>query len=547
METGFFHQWQWLDKRLNRWLLTLSAGIILSLAWPVRGFPFLLFVAFIPLLILNTYFDRSRNRAFYLHIYVAFLIWNVLTTWWVYNSTPVALVAFTANSLLQLIPIFAFRLTYFRAKPNFAFIGLPIYWISFEYLHLSWQLSWPWLTLGNAFSEYTSMVQWYEYTGVLGGSLWIWILNIMIFVFLRRWLSDRSSFPRVHFAYILLLIAAPIVESVGVYNTYDSRGEDFEVIVVQPNIDPFTQKFEDSENFIPFEEQVQRFINLSESKITAQTRLVMWPETAIDRQFDETSLDDYSILDTIRTFRNRHPQMSLLTGVTTYEFYPRGEKKPSSRYAEQYDLYYDIYNTALFINQKDALEVYHKSKLVPGVEIMPYPGILGFLSALSIDLGGTSGGFGRQEERTVFDLGDGIKLAPAICYESIYGDFLSNYMRGGATVLNIITNDGWWGNTAGYKQHNSYARLRAVEFRRDVARSANTGISGYFDQKGDRLLQSEWWEEDVLRLTIKSNTEMTVYANLGDYLGRIGSFVAIAMLLSALVKGKTSFIPKRKS
>ena len=111
------------------------------------------------------------------------------------------------------------------------------------------------------------------------------------------------------------------------------------------------------------------------------------------------------------------------------------------------------------------------------------------------------------------------------------------------TVNGFITN-GWWGNTAGYKQHNSYAKLRAVEFRRSIARSANTGISGFIDQKGKELIQTEWWKQDVIRYTIHTNDYMTVYANWGDYLGRIGSFIAIAMLLSTIVKSKTTILKK---
>ncbi|QNL21963.1 apolipoprotein N-acyltransferase [Hyphobacterium sp. CCMP332] len=547
MQATFFQNWNFLDKKLNRWILTVFSSTLLSVSWPIHGFPFLIFFAFIPILILNEKFDRSRNGAFYLHVYTAFLIWNVLTTYWVYNSTPVAILAFTANSLLQMIPIFAFRMTFFRANRNFSFTALPIYWISFEYLHLTWQLSWPWLTLGNVFSEYPEIVQWYEYTGVLGGSLWIWVVNIMTFTFINRYKDQNQKFPRLFLAYTLLVIASPIAESLGQYNSYENQGDLAEIVVVQPNIDPYKEKFADSENFIPFEKQVQRFVELSKSKITDKTKLVIWPETAIDSQFDETALEDYSILDSIRAFRNSYSHIALLTGITTFQFYPEGTKSTSSRYAERYDLYYDIYNTALFINQKDQLQTYHKSKLVPGVEIMPYPAIFGFLQDLSIDLGGTSGGFGRQSERTVFETYDGLKIAPAICYESIYGDFMSNYMRNNANMIAIITNDGWWGDTPGYHQHNSYAKLRAIEFRKSIARSANTGISGFFDQKGNEIIQTEYWKEDVISYSIQLNNEHTVYADWGDYLGRIGGFVAVAMFLSAFVKGKTTMIKKPKS
>src|SRR5574343_444659 len=70
-----------------------------------------------------------------------------------------------------------------------------------------------------------------------------------------------------------------------------------------------------------------------------------------------------------------------------------------------------------------------------------------------------------------------LKLAPAVCYESVYGDFMAKYIRSGAEVICIITNDGWWGNTPGHRQHLAYAKLRAIETRKQIIRSANTGIS----------------------------------------------------------------------
>lgn len=541
---SFFANWKWADKRLNRWILSISMGILLAIAWPINGFPFLSFFAFLPLLILDHKLRDAKRGHFFIHIYNSFLIWNVFTTWWVFNSTPVAILAFTANSALQYLPILAYRITAKRANQKFAYLSLPIYWISFEYLHLSWQLSWPWLTLGNVFSEYPEVVQWYEFTGVLGGSIWILVINILLFQLLNILMEGKSKFPRLRIIYLTVIILAPIIESIGRYSNYEQEGQEYEVIVVQPNIDPYSEKFEDSPNFIPFVQQVQRLIDLSESKLTDKTKFLLWPETAIDNQFEEGAINDYPILRRIRDFKNNYPNLTLLTGLTTYQYYEEGVKSESARFSERYNLYYDVYNAGMFVNERDHVNLYHKSKLVPGVEILPYPSILGFLKVLSFDLGGTSGGFGRQKERTVFKSVGGVGFAPAICYESIYGDFLSAYVRNGANFIGIITNDGWWGNTAGYKQHNSYARLRAIEFRRDIARSANTGISGFVNQRGDELAQSEYWEQDVILGTINANTEITVYARLGDYLGRVGAFVAVAMLLSAMVRGKTSFRKK---
>jgi apolipoprotein N-acyltransferase len=100
--------------------------------------------------------------------------------------------------------------------------------------------------------------------------------------------------------------------------------------------------------------------------------------------------------------------------------------------------------------------------------------------------GGTSGTLGRDKERLAIpDEQHYYVAAPVICYESIYSDYITDYIRKGANLLTIMTNDGWWDNTPGYRQHMNYARLRAIETRRWIARSANTGISCFIDPAGN--------------------------------------------------------------
>ena len=177
-------------------------------------------------------------------------------------------------------------------------------------------------------------------------------------------------------------------------------------------------------------------------------------------------------------------------------------------------------------------QLYHKSKLVPGVEMMPFPRLLKPLEKFAINLGGMSGSNATQKERSVFSSADkSIKVAPVICYESIYGDFLTGYIRNGANFIFIITNDGWWENTAGHKQHFQYARLRAIETRRSIARSANTGISGFINQRGDIILPTKYWTPDVIEFTINANNYKTFYARFGDYLGKISFYLTLIMLL----------------
>ena len=524
------------------------SGVILWLSWPVGPAAPLLFVGWIPLLWVEVHLANKGNGIkFFFLVWWACLVWNVGTTWWIYYSTAVgSIVAMMANALLMTLPWVLFRYTKRLAGANWGYLSWVLYWCAFEQIHLSWEISWPWLTMGNGFAMYPQWIQWYEYTGVFGGTLWILLINLGLFKILTTFSMNRK---------LLIAVVAgstlPILISYLMYYSYQERGDEIEFVVVQPNIDPYTEKFIDSDNFIQFDQQVDRFIQLSNQELTENTSFLLWPETAIDGQFEETSLltseitgdgrallaPDLESIIKMRRFKQQQSQLSLLTGLTSYSLYP--DKQSATVTARKSgQVYYDAYNTAYFLGDDGSFQTYHKSKLVPGPETMPYPQIFGFLSDLLVDFGGTSGQMGKQKERTVFFNRQGIGLAPAICYESIYGDFMARYIRNGAHFIGIITNDGWWRDTPGHKQHLHYAVLRAIENRRSIARSANTGISAFISQRGDILQPTKFWEQDVITTKLQANTKSTFYTSHGDYLGRTAVWLSVLVFLSAWVKGR---------
>nr|WKN39368.1 apolipoprotein N-acyltransferase [Tunicatimonas sp. TK19036] len=526
-------------------LLSVASGLLFWLGWPPFVVPFFLFFAIAPLLAIEEHCTKERykrpGRVFFGYTYLTLLIWNLFTTWWVYNATLIgAIFMLLANALLMTLPWLLYRFTKRWAGSTWGLFGLVLYWMTFEYIHLNWDLSWPWLTLGNGFAAQPAWVQWYEYTGVFGGTLWIWLGNI---AFYRVFFSPQGQFvlrPRWQsLAFTVGWLCLPVLYSYILYYNYDSQGTPTEVVALQPNIDPYTEKFVGSEKFIPYEEQVDRFIAQSEQELTPNTQFLLWPETAFDGLYYEPSFSSSEIFKKILAFKARHPDLALVTGMTSYIIYDDNELAPATaRYREDIG-YYDVFNTALFLGENNQEVFYHKSKLVPGVEILPYPQVFRVISETIFDLGGTAGGYGRQAERTVLFDADSVGAAPAICYESIYGDFLAEFARNGADMLFIITNDAWWGNTPGYKQHLEYASLRAIELRRSIARSANTGISAFINQRGDILHATEYWEPAVIRDTIYANEKLTFYAQHGDYLARTAVWLAPLVFLAALVKRKT--------
>lgn len=513
-------------------VLAVLSAILLVLAWQPFSLFLLAFVGLVPLYFLE---EKLRNQSgkFYAYLFLSLLLWNVGSTFWVWNaSAGGALAAFILNSILQSTPfmvLHVFRKRIHSGKAEWLFIYA---WLAFEYLHLTWDASWPWLTLGNVFSSVPQLVQWYEYTGVFGGSLWILIANQRIYRFIKK-MPERSRMMNFSKAFnlIFFVLFAPAFFSWYVLAQYKNTGKPMNVVVVQPNIDPYKDKFE---GMTP-EEQATKMLKLASTAVDSTVSLVCFPETALHGGLDESQLPYRNTIQQVIQFRQQYPHIQILSGADTYKFYAPGQ--PHSETARLYsdNLYYDSYNTALFFSNHETIDIYHKSKLVPGVEIMPFPKLFKFLEKLTIGLGGTSGSLGRDSTTRNFDLGRQNLIAPVICYESIYGGYVRDYVKKGAGLICIITNDGWWGNTPGYVQHFDYARLRAIETRRYIARSANTGISGFIDDKGEVLSKSKWWVEDAMKGTVNINSGETFYVTYGDFI----AYAAIGLLfLNILVYGR---------
>jgi len=325
------------------------------------------------------------------------------------------------------------------------------------------------------------------------------------------------------------MILIPIIISLVIYYNYDEKGKPISTLIVQPNIDPYNEKF----NGLTSEQQLSKLLRITKLKLDSKTDLLVCPETAIPEGVSENELSDSKTIDSLRLFEKKYPQLNILIGASTYKMFQKGEQISATARKDTYDNeWYDAYNSAFLIDTSGKIQIYHKSKLVPGVEKMPFSKHLKFLEKYALDLGGIVGSLGIQDERSIFYSSDKkIKAAPVICYESIYGEFVSEYVKNGANIICIITNDGWWEDTPGYKQHFQYARLRAIETRRSIAQSANTGISGFINQRGDVQQKTSWWKDDVLKQNVLLNEKKTFYVEYGDYIARTAYYMSVIILL----------------
>ena len=519
--------------------LSLISALLLSISWPTYGIPFFIFFAFVPLLLMEQEISKfskihKKGWAVFGLTYLAFFIWNVVTTGWLYhaknpdgnNSLLAVAIPVIVNSLLMSL---VFQLYYWYKKVRGTYFGLVFFvaiWLSFERFHLNWEFTWPWLNLGNAFSEYPQLIQWYDTIGATGGSFWILLINVFAFYTLRIWQAGRIRKDLVkNISILTAIIVLPLLISIYKYNSYQEKpvGE-VTTLLLQPKLDPYTEKYSKDSLQI-----LGELLSLAEENSKTKVDFFIAPETAFpgNGSLSENGFNKSTSIAIAKEFLGKHPQSIFLTGASTHKFlFDEADTEDYSTEIQE-GVWVNSYNSALQIIPNQEVEVYHKAKLVPGVEIFPYIRYLKpILGDAMLDFGGANSSLGIDKERKVFsNTFNKAKMAPIICYESIYGEYVTDYVKNGANLLAIMTNDSWWDNTEGHKQLLSYARLRAIETRREIVRAANSGISAHINARGD-ILQDTFYD-DRTALLVKANLleEKSIYTKIGDLISRIAIFV----------------------
>jgi apolipoprotein N-acyltransferase len=531
-------------------LLTLISAMLLSISWPTYGVPFFIFFALVPLLMMEhgvskfSNYNRKSWIVFGLS-YVCFVIWNVMTTGWLYgsknpdgsHSMMAVLFPVLVNSFLYSL-VFQCYHWYKNAQGTYWGLGFLIaIWMSFEKFHLGWELTWPWLNLGNVFADYPKLVQWYDTLGATGGSFWILLINILIFYTVRTWEAGRKRKDLIRNTSIVgALIIIPMIISIIKFNNFNEKPiGSVNVLMLQPDLDPYAEKY--SQDSLTIENDL---LNLAERNSKGKIDYYIAPETALPGRgsISERAFEKSLILNNIKGFLAKHPGSVFSTGISSHKFYTNDQNLPKEAYQLNPGLWVESFNSAIQVVPNQKVEVYHKGKLVPGVEIFPYMSYLKpLLGDAMINLGGTVASLGTDKERVAFSnpFNKG-KIAPIICYESIYGEFTTDYVKKGANFLAIMTNDSWWGVTEGHKQLLSYAKLRAIETRREIARAANSGISAHINAKGEITEDTFYGDKTTLFAKVNLYDKMTFYARAGDLLSRFSIFALGFLLFYFLIK-----------
>ncbi len=488
-------------QQITKWKLAILTGVLVGLSYPPLHLGFLVWIGFIPLIhvLLNSKVSSAAKYGFLSSITANFisLYWigfNSGAGFWVVFASLVAAVLYLGVFWAGMSAL----LTRFHLKTGKGIILIPFLWVAMEWLRSMGSLGFPWITLALTQTQFLPLIQLAEITGTYGVSFWIMMLNIGGYLTLT---SKQRMKPA-----ILTFGLFGIIWFSGVLRISDfdvkQNEKDFTVSVVQPNIDP-NEKWER-------EHRLETFFtmhSLLDTALIDTPNLVLWPETALPAYLRLSWTARKPLLKRLKLY-----DVPLLSGTMDVKRDSIGERR--------------YYNASILLNPDGTHKMYYKVQLVPFAEYIPLSGQFPSLKKLNFG----QGNFNHGDEFTVFEV-DSVFFSNVICYESSLPQLVRKFVKKGARLMTIQANDGWLGNTSGPYQHFELARLRAVENRVPVIRSANTGISGIILSSGRVKNKIPVYGRTVITETIFIPEDPSYYAVNGD------KFAMLSMIISLLMMG----------
>ena len=304
--------------------LSLLSGLLLIPAWYGLGTGLILLFAMIPLLFVEDYFyqNKTEHRPHKVFFYAAitFFTWNAGCTWWLWNATVAGMIlAFLINTLLMSIIFWLFHITRRNTSSSMGYFALLTFWIVYEHFYMNGEINWPWLNLGNGFANDIHLIQWYEFTGSFGGTLWVILTNILGFNVLKHFIRHRSLKGKLGDTGILAtLIVLPVIISLIIFGTYREEPNPREIVVLQPNIDPYEAKF----GGMDMVRQMNILLDLADSLSTPETDFIVAPETFInDNVWMRNMHSNQSVMSIYDHIHENYKQAAFIIGLTYYQLY----------------------------------------------------------------------------------------------------------------------------------------------------------------------------------------------------------------------------------
>jgi apolipoprotein N-acyltransferase len=445
--------------KTNLYLLFLWL-LLQALAWHVE--PLFSLVAFVPL----PWLLKSNNRLKVFWAYFFILTWHFVVVSWLFQLDWLkGLIAVLFNSLVLFSPIylntkiFSYFIFWFRSMSReqiFSYSIFIILWLTMEYLHHHWFMSFPWLTLGNAFGASPIWVQWYAYTGVLGGSLWIWLSNIAFYhCFIQ---------PKITINYFLagLIVLLPMGASLFLYIQPEKNTKTVEVAFLQSNI-----AYSESDSY-----KMKELEKALSGKISHKTNYLLLPETFFASPLWENQIKETVLYLKLQNLLLQYPNLSIIFGATLKK------PSPSSTKHQEIGIFYEKYNVAIQMDTSGKLKIKEKSVFVPIEEFIPsflqdLPFSSDFLSKPSKN---NSHSFNNKNQ----------KVFVGICYEMVNSFFVKKEVQKSDKALLMLSSEEFLrNNQIAMRQYANICRLRSIENKAPLIKSSSKGIAFACNTKGD--------------------------------------------------------------
>ncbi|MCK9280862.1 MAG: apolipoprotein N-acyltransferase [Melioribacteraceae bacterium] len=524
-----------LPKLNKKWIILLSviSGFMIGISYPPIPFPYLIFIAFVPYLYLLNNTDELIKRVRI--SYLAFFVFNLITIYWVGSWTKEAdtflmisggLLLFV-NPALYLIPVFLHHYALKTIGKKGALFLFPFFWVFFEYLFTLTDLRFPWLTLSNSITSFNSFIQIADIIGAYGLSLLILFINLFVYLLVIGYFEKgRINYRLITLIGILFLL--PIVYGI-IKNNYDyDSGDKIRVGLIQPNLNPW-QKWSGGD----LQEQIDLYLGLSQKAVDLGAKIIVFPESALPVYLLSGNYDFE--VNQIHNFVNKN-KVFLLTGMPDINFYFKGEEAPEdAKETKVSGAKYTSFNSILgFSPDSFEIQKYGKIKLVPFGEKVPFVEeipLIGDLIKWQVGISSWNTG----DSIKVFNYGKN-KIGGVICIESIYPDFVAEFVQKGAGLITVVTNDSWYGYSSGPFQHKEINRLRAIENRKYVVMAANGGVSNIIDPNGNIISETKLFSKDILVGDIIFNYHKTFYTNFPLIIPNFVTGISIAIFILFLLK-----------
>jgi len=485
-------------------MLVALGALLLAASYPPFHLPFLSFVAIAPAVVLLRRLElrqdtRGALRWGFWYGFVtqgAVLYWLVVALW---HFTPFSALGYLATiALFGLWHALLFWLVV-RVRLRFPvlplWVALPVAWTAVEWaVGHQGDIRFPWLGLGTSLADAPVLVQWADIAGARGVTLWLGWCNVMLVEAADSRAVGQSGIVR-RFALVLATIVAAWGYGAWRIRTLPLR-ELGTVGLIQPN-EGFREKWDPRHA----DSVVAKLVTMSRDlEARGPLDLMIWPEAAIPGYLRPA-------WDSAVARSARESRTPILTGGIYAEDRPDGS--------------YEYFNAAFYFDSSGAWRrypVYEKRYLVPVVERVPF--VPARLMQGVPGIGHWSGGFGRGRSLPLYPSTLG-RFGVAICYESAFEELARAYRRARADFLVNITNDAWYGRTAGPYQHVSHLVLRAIETRMGIARAANDGISEVVDPLGHSAAETGLEREATVSARLRTSDVVPLYTRLGDWVGTL--------------------------